>query len=98
LILITFETEIILEKVSNQIIQYNIIKLLNHEILQSYYKTRSTGTEHTSAKTRLNSIAIWIRIRDPDRHQSLTICSLAHCQPSLKIVCKSFRMFFAQSR
>ena len=30
-ILITFETEIILEKVSNQIIQYNIVKLLNYK-------------------------------------------------------------------
>ena len=26
---------------------------------------------------------------DPDRHQNLTICSLAHCQLSLKILCKS---------
>ena len=26
---------------------------------------------------------------DPDRHQNLSICSLAHCQPSLKILCKS---------
>jgi len=25
---------------------------------------------------------------DPDRHQNLTICSVAHCQPSLKISCK----------
>jgi len=28
---------------------------------------------------------------DPDRHQNLIICSLAHCQPSLKISCKSVR-------
>jgi len=26
-------------------------------------------------------------------HQNLTICSLAHCQPSLKISCKSVRKF-----
>ena len=26
---------------------------------------------------------------DPDRHQNLIICSLADCQPSLKILCKS---------
>jgi len=30
-----------------------------------------------------------IRIRDPDRHQNVVVCSLAHCQPSLKISCKS---------
>ena len=43
---------------------------------------------------------IWIRIRiwipDPDLHQNLIICSLAHCQPSLKISrknCKSIRKF-----
>jgi len=29
----------------------------------------------------------------PDRHQNLTICSLANCQPSLKISCKSIRPF-----
>jgi len=41
---------------------------------------------HTSAKARLATVIIWIRIRiripDVDCHQSLTICSLAHCQPS----------------
>jgi len=36
---------------------------------------------------------ICIRIRDPDRHQNLIICSLAHCQSSLKISCKSVRKF-----
>jgi len=30
---------------------------------------------------------------DPDHHQHLTICSLAHCQPSVKISCKSVRKF-----
>jgi len=30
---------------------------------------------------------------DPDRHQNLTICSLAHCQPSLKMSCKSVQKF-----
>ena len=54
---------------------------------------------HTSAKARLTSVAIGMPIRiririrtlirDPDRHQNLTICSLAHCQPYLKISCKS---------
>jgi len=53
--------------------------------------TRSTGTVHTSANARLTSVAIRIRIRDPDRHQNLIICSLTHCQPFLKISCKSFR-------
>ena len=30
---------------------------------------------------------------DPDRHQNLISCSSAHCQPSLKISCKSVRKF-----
>jgi len=30
---------------------------------------------------------------DPDRHQNLTVCSLARCQPSLKISCKSVLKF-----
>jgi len=56
-------------------------------------QTRSTVTVHTSAEARLTSVEMPIRIRipDPDRHQNLTICSLAHCQPSLKISCKSVR-------
>jgi len=51
--------------------------------------TRSTGTVHTSAKACLTSVAIQIRIRDPDCHQNLVICSLFYCHPSLKISCKS---------
>jgi len=31
---------------------------------------------------------------DPDRHQNLIICSLAHCQRFLKILYKSVRKFF----
>ena len=60
------------------------------------FVTRSTGTVHTSAKARLTSVAIriCIQIREPDRHQNLTICSLAHCQPSLKISCKSVQKLF----
>ena len=48
---------------------------------------------------RLTSGTIWIRIRihirmsDPDCHRNLTICSLVHCQPSLKISCKSIWKF-----
>ena len=53
--------------------------------------TISTGTVHTSVKARLPVS------RDLDRHQYLIICSLAHCQPSLKISCKSVWKFFAQS-
>jgi len=51
---------------------------------------------HTSAKARLTSVAIRIRIRirDPDRHQNLIICSLAHCQPSRKFQANPFRSFF----
>jgi len=52
---------------------------------------------HTSTKTHLTSatirIQICIQICDPDRHQNLTISSLAHCQPSLKISCKSVCKF-----
>jgi len=50
---------------------------------------------HTSAKARLTSVAIRIRIRirDPNHHQNLIICSLAHCQPFLKISCKSVQTF-----
>jgi len=33
------------------------------------------------------------RICDPDRHQNLIISSLAHCQLSLKISCKSIWKF-----
>jgi len=51
-------------------------------------KTRSTGTVHTSAKARLTSVA--------DRHQNLIICSPVHCQPSLKISCKSVWKFLCR--
>jgi len=33
---------------------------------------------------------------DPDRHQNLIICSLAYCQPSMKISCKSVWTFLHQ--
>jgi len=46
---------------------------------------------HTSAKARLASVVI--RIRDPDRHQNLVICLLAHCQPSVNISCNSVQTF-----
>jgi len=61
--------------------------------------TRSTATVHTTAKVRLTSIAIRIRIRIriripySDRHQHLISCSLALCQLSLKISCKSVGKF-----
>jgi len=40
-------------------------------------------------------IVIRIRIRIPDRnrHQNLIVCSSAHCQPFLKISCKSVQKF-----
>jgi len=57
-------------------------------------KTRSTGTGHTFTKARLASVAIWIR--DPDLHQNLIICSLAHCQPSLKISCKAVQEYLCK--
>ena len=74
---------------------------LNH--VMNTLKTRSTGTVHTSTKARLTSVMIRMQIRiqiriyiwilDPDCHQNLTICSLAHCQPSLKISCISVQKF-----
>ena len=33
---------------------------------------------------------------DMDHHQNLIICSLAHCQPSLKISCKSIWKFLCK--
>ena len=63
-----------------------------------YVLTRSTETVHTSAKARLTSVTIWIwiRIHDPYRHQNFVICSLVHCQPSLKIWCKSVWKFLCK--
>jgi len=52
---------------------------------------------HTSAKARLTSVTIWIRIRDPGRYQNLIICSLTHCQHSLKILCKFVRTFLRKA-
>jgi len=37
-------------------------------------ETKSAGTVHASAKTRLTSVVMRIRIRDPDYHQNLIIC------------------------
>jgi len=34
---------------------------------------------------------------DPDCHQNLTICSVAHCQPSLKILYKSVQKFLRKT-
>jgi len=36
-----------------------------------------------------SNIITRVRIRDPDRHQNLITYFIAHCQPSLKISCKS---------
>ena len=66
------------------------------EVSRNQIGTRSTGTLHTSAKERLTSVAIRIWIRDPDRHQNLIICSLAHCQRSLKIYANLFESFCAK--
>jgi len=64
-------------------------------------QTRSTGTLHTSsAKVHLTSVAIqiriWILISETDCHQNLTVFSMAHCQPSLKISCKSVQKFLCK--
>jgi len=45
--------------------------------------TKSTEAVHTSAKARLTRIHV--RICDLDRHQNLSVCSLARCKPSVKI-------------
>jgi len=56
-------------------------------------KTRSTVTRwHCIPPQSCVQIRIHIQIRDPDCHQNLIICSLAHCQP-LKISCKSIPKF-----
>jgi len=44
---------------------------LSHLLMSSCMQTRSTGTRHTSATTRLTSVAIRIRIPDSDRHRNL---------------------------
>jgi len=33
---------------------------------------------------------------DSDSHQNLIICSVAHCQPSMKILCKSVPKFLCK--
>jgi len=48
---------------------------------------------HILPVSRSGSRGVAIQIRDSDRHQNLIICSLAHCQPSLKISCKSVGKF-----
>jgi len=60
--------------------------------------TRSTGTMHISTEGRLTSVMIQIHIwiHNLDNHQYLLICSLAHCQSSLKISCKSVPKFCAK--
>jgi len=58
--------------------------------------TRSIGTVHrpTFAKARLNCRdADLDAYLDLDCHQNLIICSLVHCQPFLKISCKSVQKF-----
>jgi len=69
-----------------------------YSLHKSIIKTRSTGIVHTSAKARLTSVVIriLIRLRDSDRHQNLIIYSMALCQPSLKISCKSVRKFLSK--
>jgi len=55
---------------------HQTITCYNHQ--SDTITTKSTGTVHTSAKGCLTAAAIWIRIPDPDCHQNLIICSLAH--------------------
>ena len=62
-------------------------------------KTTSAGTVHTAYLRQRTSYQCrdMDPNPDPDRHQNLIIRSLAHCQPSLKISCKSVLEVFAQS-
>jgi len=75
----------------------NVSKVHNL-VKTNYIQTRSNGAVHTSAKARLTSVAIQIRIRipDPDRHQMLIICSLAYCQPPSKFHADPFESFCAK--
>jgi len=65
--------------------------------LSQKYITRSILTVHTSAKIRLTSVAIririCIRIRDPDRHQNVIIYSLAHFNIPWKFHANPFGIF-----
>jgi len=79
----------------------SIFVSMSYNTVNKDIKTRSTGTVHTSAKVRLTSVAIRIRIRiqirNKDRHQKCNLCSLAHCQPSLKNFMQIRSEVFAQS-
>jgi len=57
------------------------------------FVTRTTGTVHTSDKAQLTSVTTQIHIRGLDCHHNLIIRSLAHCQSSLIILCKSVQKF-----
>jgi len=89
-----------LQKSSLAVLSVQTDKLNSRQTEAKTFITRSIGTVHTSAKERLTSVAILIRIqtriRDSDCHQNLTICLLVHCQPSLKISCKSVQKFFCE--
>ena len=54
---------------------FTVRQLCCTKYLYEITETRSIGTVHTSTKARRTSVAIRIRIqiRDPDRHQNLTI-------------------------
>ena len=49
--------------------------------------------QSTSCQSRDTDPDPHIQISDSDHHQNLIICSLAHCQPSVKIKCKSVQKF-----
>jgi len=72
---------------------------LSPEVLFQNKRRKKTGNKkHWDSaylhQGRLTSVAI--QIRDPDRHQNLSICSLVHCQPTLKISCKSVSNFLCK--
>jgi len=74
-----------------------LVKVLrNHQLNSRQTRIQLEALEQCIPPPRhvlITSVAIRIRIPDPDRHQNLIIWSLAHCQPSLKISCKSVRKF-----
>jgi len=74
---------------------FRIVEVYSRRLQRTFWtctfvRMRSTGAVHTSATARLT----WIH--DTNRNQNVIVCSLAHCQSSLKISCKSVRKFLGQ--
>ena len=57
---------------------------------------RPLTTFRISQQRRIRKTILLYSDGDPDRHQNLVVCSLAHCKPSPKISCKSVRKFLRE--